>query len=77
MVTFIGSWNNFLGALIILRSRVTFTIPVALSSLQGMISTDYGAVMIGTAMGTLPILIAFLLASNQIISGLTAGALKE
>jgi multiple sugar transport system permease protein len=76
MVTFIGSWNNFMGALIILKERSTFTVPVALRSLQGMISTDYGAVMFGTALSVLPILIVFLLASQQIISGLTAGAIK-
>ncbi len=76
MITFIGSWNNFMGALIIMRERVTFTVPVALRSLQGMISTDYGAVMFGTALSVLPILIVFLLFAKQIISGLTAGALK-
>lgn len=76
MVTFIGSWNNFMGALIIMKDRNTYTVPVALRSLQGMISTDYGAVMFGTALSILPILIVFLLASKQIIAGLTAGALK-
>lgn len=76
MVTFIGSWNNFMGALIIMKQRATYTVPVALRSLQGEISTDYGAVMFGTALGVLPILIVFLVASQQIISGLTAGAIK-
>lgn len=76
MVTFIGSWNNFMGALIIMKQRITYTVPVALRSLQGDISTDYGAVMFGTALGILPILIVFLIASQQIISGLTAGAIK-
>lgn len=76
MITFINNWNNFLQALIILRERTAYTIPVALSSLQGMISTDYGAVMFGTAISTLPILIAFIFFSNRIIEGLTAGAVK-
>lgn len=76
MVTFIGSWNNFMGALIVMKHRATYTVPVALRSLQGEISTDYGAVMFGTALGVLPILIVFLIASRQIISGLTAGAIK-
>ncbi len=76
MITFINQWNLFLPALVILRQRTAYTIPVALSSLEGMITTDYGAVMFGTALGTLPILIAFIFFSNKIISGLTAGALK-
>lgn len=76
MVTFIGSWNDFMGALIIMKERTSYTVPLALRSLQGEISTDYGAVMFGTALGVLPILIVFLLASQQIISGLTAGAIK-
>jgi len=76
LLTFIGSWNSFMGPLVILRSRDTFTVPLALRSLQGQIQTDWGAIMLGTALAVLPLLIIFAFASRQVIEGLTAGSIK-
>lgn len=76
LLTFIGQWNNFLGPLVVMRSRETFTLPLALRSLQGLINTDWGAVILGTALAVLPLLILFFLASRQVIEGLTAGSVK-
>lgn len=76
MLTFIGQWNNFLGPLVVLNQRETFTIPVALRTLQGQIQTDWGAIMTGTALAVLPLLIIFVLASRQVIEGLVAGSVK-
>ena len=76
LLTFIAQWNNFLGPLIVMRSRETFTIPLALRSLQGLINTDWGAVILGTALAVVPLLILFAIASRQVIEGLTAGAVK-
>jgi len=76
IITFVGQWNNFMGALIVLRERTAYTLPLALRSLQGLISTDWGALMLGTALSVLPLLVAFAVGSRRIIEGLTAGALK-
>lgn len=76
IITFVGSWNNFMGALIVMRTREAFTLPVALRSLQGVTSTDWGALMLGTAISVLPLLVAFAAGSRRIIEGLTAGATK-
>lgn len=76
LLTFIGSWNNFLGPLVVLRSREVYTLPLALRSLQGQIQTDWGAVMLGTALAVIPLLIVFAFASRQVIAGLTAGSIK-
>lgn len=76
IITFVGQWNNFMGALIVLKERTAYTLPLALRSLQGLISTDWGALMLGTALSVLPLLAAFLVGSQRIIEGLTAGALK-
>lgn len=73
IVTFVGSWNNFLGALVVLRSRETYTLPVALRSLQGLYTTDWGAIMLGTALSILPILTVFLFASRRVIQAFVAG----
>ncbi len=74
--TFIGSWNNFFGALVILRDKRAYTIPVALSSLLGIHNIDFGAIMMGTALSLVPLLVIFLFFSKQIISNLLAGSLK-
>lgn len=76
LLTFISQWNNFLGPLVILNSRDTYTVPLALRSLQGLVNTDWGAVMLGTALAVLPLLILFVFASRQVIEGLVAGSVK-
>ena len=76
MLTFINQWNNFLGPLVVLRLRETYTVPLALRSPQGLGNTDWGAVMLGTALAVLPLLILFFVASKQVIEGLTSGAVK-
>ncbi len=76
MLTFIGQWNNFLGPLVVLNQRESYTIPVALRTLQGQIQTDWGAVLTGTALAVLPLLIIFVFASRQVIEGLVAGSVK-
>ncbi|MFC4453120.1 carbohydrate ABC transporter permease [Deinococcus sonorensis] len=76
LVTFINSWNNFLGPLIIFRSVETYTAPLALRTLQGLVNTDWGALMCGVALTVVPLLVVFAFASRQLIEGLTSGALK-
>lgn len=76
LLTFIGQWNNFLGPLIVLNSRETYTVPLALRTLQGQIQTDWGAVLFGTALAVVPLLIIFAFTSRQVIEGLTAGSVK-
>lgn len=77
IITFLGSWDNFMGALVILRDKSAYTIPVALRSFQGMAQTDYGAIMVGTSIAILPLILVFVVMSKQIISGLTHGAIKD
>jgi multiple sugar transport system permease protein len=76
LVTFINSWNNFLGPLIIFRSAETFTAPLALRSIQGLVNTDWGALMFGVALTVVPLIVVFVFAARQLIDGLTSGALK-
>ncbi|MGM0507923.1 MAG: carbohydrate ABC transporter permease [Fusobacteriota bacterium] len=74
--TFLGSWNQFLQALLVLQQKEMYTLPVALSKLAGKVSSDAGASMVGTVLATMPIVIVFIIASKQFISGMTAGATK-
>jgi multiple sugar transport system permease protein len=76
ILTFIGSWNNFLFPLLILKDEAKYTLPVALSTLRSLRGTEIGVQILGAAGAILPILIVFIAASRQFMSGLTAGAVK-
>lgn len=74
---FMSQWGNFMWPLIILSSSEMYTLPVALASLDGLMYKDYGMMMLGATISTIPILIMFLVFQKQFISGLMGGAVKE
>lgn len=76
LITFIGSWNNFLSPLIVLQTPEKYTLPLALRAMQDPQNTPWGAVMLGASAAVLPLLILFVFSSRRLIAGLTAGALK-
>lgn len=76
LITFITSWNNFMGPLVVMREMERFTVPLALRALQGTGQVPWGAISAGSAVAVLPLLILFILASRRLIEGLTAGAVK-
>ena len=76
LITFIASWNNFIGPLIVMRSADHYTLPLALRSLQSPVNTEWGALIAGSAIATIPLLILFAFSSRQLIAGLTSGAVK-
>jgi multiple sugar transport system permease protein len=79
IMNFLGSWNNFMGPLLILKDEVKYTLPVALSTLRGDATRgfDYGRLLCGTALAITPVLIVYVLAARKFISGLTMGAIKS
>lgn len=76
LVTFIGSYNNFMGALLVMRDQDAYTMPLVLRSLQGTSGITWGALSVGAAVAVLPLLLLFVVYSRQLIAGLTAGAVK-
>ena len=76
LITFIGSWNNFMGPLVVMRDMEMFTVPLALRSLQGTGQTPWGAICAGSSIAVVPLLVMFVMASRRLIDGLTAGAVK-
>jgi ABC-type glycerol-3-phosphate transport system permease component len=73
---FTASWNDYIWPLIVLTSDEKFTISLGLPSLIGPYSQEYGAVMAGSFLGTLPIVLVFLIFQRRFIEGIMAGALK-
>jgi multiple sugar transport system permease protein len=76
ILTFIGKWNDFFFPLLILKDEAKYTLPVALSTLRSLRGTEIGVQILGAAGAIMPILIVFIVASRQFMSGLTAGAVK-
>ncbi len=73
---FTASWNDYIWPLIVLTSDEKFTVSLGLPSLIGPYSQEYGAVMAGSFLGTLPIVVIFLIFQRRFIEGIMAGALK-
>jgi multiple sugar transport system permease protein len=76
LISFIASWNNFIGPLVVMRSAEHYTLPLALRSMQSPMNAEWGAIMAGSAIAVLPLLILFMFASRRMIDGLTAGAVR-
>lgn len=77
LITFMNVWNDFLWPLVVLKDRSMHTIQIALRTLNGAYYQDFGMILAGTFMATLPILIVFLMFSKQFIAGLTEGSVKH
>ncbi len=74
---FMSQWGNFMWPLIILATKDMYTLPVALASLEGLMYKDYGMMMLGSTISTIPIIIIFLIFQRQFVSGLIGGSIKE
>jgi N,N'-diacetylchitobiose transport system permease protein len=75
--SFIQAWNEFLFALVIMDRPEHQTLPVWLQGFnEGAKGTDWGAVMAGSTVMAVPVIVFFLLVQRRVTSGLTAGAVK-
>ncbi|WP_172624556.1 carbohydrate ABC transporter permease [Streptomyces griseofuscus] len=75
LLTFVFAWNDFLWPIIALNQQNP-TVQVALNSLGTGYVPDQSVIMAGALLGTLPLLIAFLLFGKQIVGGIMQGAIK-
>jgi ABC-type glycerol-3-phosphate transport system permease component len=73
---FSASWKDFIWPLLVVNDDSMFTVSLGLPSLIGPYSQEYGAVMAGSFMGTLPLIIIFLIMQRRFIEGIMAGAVK-
>jgi ABC-type glycerol-3-phosphate transport system permease component len=76
VLTFLGTWNDYLWPLIVLRTMEKYTLPIGLASLFGLYKIEYGMILAGAFLGTLPILALFIIGRRQFIDGIAAGAVK-
>lgn len=74
---FFTNWNSFLFPYILTSSDEVRTLPVGLALYQGHQAIDWQHLMAGSMIAVLPILIVFLFMQKQIVSGITAGGIKQ
>ena len=74
--TFINTWNDYFLQLIMLNSTEVLTISLGIAKLQSEMSTDYGLIMAGAALGSIPIIAIFLMFQKFFTRGITMGAVK-
>ena len=74
--TFINSWNDYFMQLIMLTANKNLTISLGIATMQGESSTDYGLLMAGAALASVPIIIVFLIFQKYFTQGITMGAVK-
>jgi multiple sugar transport system permease protein len=77
ILTFLGSWNNFMGPLIILLDEKKFTLPLVVALLQGRFPGKDNMQMAGAMISILPVLILFFFFQRQIVQSLATSGLKE
>jgi len=76
IVTFLLNWAQWFPVLVISVSPDTYTLPVALLSLNGELGANFQGVMALAVVTTIPPALLFLLAQRQVMSGITEGAVK-
>jgi len=76
IIVFVQSWNNFLLPLVVLNSESRYPWPLGLMVYQGEFMTNWPLVLAFVTLTIMPAIIIFVVAQRQIVSGLTAGAVK-
>lgn len=78
ILTFLGSWNNFLWPLVVSSTEDMYTLPVALALYSvGQNSTQYGLLLAGSMVVVIPILILFFALQKHVVQGLATTGLKS
>jgi raffinose/stachyose/melibiose transport system permease protein len=75
-LTMIVSWNDLLVPLVVLNSDKLWTLPLGTMQFQGQYGQDLALVSAFVALSAIPTILFYILAERQIVSGLTAGAIK-
>ncbi|MDR0886216.1 MAG: carbohydrate ABC transporter permease [Clostridiales Family XIII bacterium] len=70
IITFMSSWNNYLWPLVALQSPEKRTVPLILSAMGASYTPDYGMMMCGIVIATLPIALIFFILQKQFVAGM-------
>ncbi|GAB4522013.1 MAG: carbohydrate ABC transporter permease [Anaerolineae bacterium] len=76
IITFLASWNDFLWPLLILRERELLTLPPGLRTLQGAYTSEYGQMMAGAVITSIPVLFLYVLLQRYVVESVQTAGLK-
>ncbi len=74
--TFVNTWNDYLGALIYLKSEAKKTIQLGLKMFISQYSSDYGLIMAGSVLSLIPLIIVFLFFQKYFVEGIASTGIK-
>jgi len=73
---FMQNWNEFILALILLKDKLLYTLPVGMANLVGQWDSPWQLVAAGVIISSIPMFVIYLAIQDQFVKGLTAGAVK-
>lgn len=76
LLTFVNTWNDYMGPFIYLTSNDHWTIQLGLQSFIGQFDADYAMMMTGSVLSVLPILLIFLVGQRYFIRGIATSGMK-
>ena len=74
--TFIAAWNDYFSQLVFLNSRIKLTLPLGLATLAQEFGANYGVLMAGAFLASIPMIAIFLIFQKSFTQGITMGAVK-
>lgn len=74
--TFISAWNDYFMQLIMINSRSKLSLPLGIATMQAEFATNYGVLMAGAALASVPIVLVFVFFQRSFTQGITMGAVK-
>ena len=74
--TFVNTWNDYFLQLVMLTSERNWTLPLAVANMQGEMSSDFGLIMAGAALASVPIIVVFVAFQKYFTQGIAMGAVK-
>ncbi|MEU8276325.1 carbohydrate ABC transporter permease [Microbispora bryophytorum] len=76
LLTFVNTWNDYMGPFIYLTSNDLWTVQLGLRSFVGQYDAEYAMIMTGAVLSVLPILVVFLFGQRYFIRGIATSGLK-
>ncbi|OQA20296.1 MAG: L-arabinose transport system permease protein AraQ [Chloroflexi bacterium ADurb.Bin360] len=76
VIEFLGSWNDFLWALLVLKDRAVQTLQPGLRTLQGAYTSEYGLMMAGAVIVALPVLVLYAFLQRYVVESVATTGLK-
>jgi N,N'-diacetylchitobiose transport system permease protein len=73
---FINAWNDYITAYVMLQDQSKYTLPVWLVSFSTNEGTDYGGLIAASVLFSLPVVIFFMIVQRNLVTGMSAGAVK-